>query len=539
MKLTSTQLAALRQIIEDRHLAFAVKIYGPRVVPPEVYQRLKDAGLVTDKDAQASRDAYAYGRVLQALNSPKAANMSFADFQSYLRQNPVPLSDVEQRAVDIAAARGAQYIVGLGNKVAQQTGQILIEADAAQRQRLQEDIRTEVSQGIAARRTVKDIKSAIGHKTADWTRDLDRIAATEVSVAMNEGLAAQVHSEHGADAEVAVRSRRGCCDQCQAAYKGADGAPIIFRLTDLQQNGTNVGKKRPEQKPVVPPYHPNCACTLVHVPRGHGFNEDNRMTPLGKKGIRPHLATTKSMAQNLDTLAKSQNSPGAPFSLYGLTVSNVHPAHRPKHYRATLKLGATAVPCLIGPNLQAAHAYIAHLPQDDFVLVGFHEPTLAAMALHDGIGQVVPPPGSDWSQIPLAQLAAQQSAAQGPGSNLEPLARAQGKAGALGGIDLPHLRLPKPPKMYRTLTARVPKAPRQDEPLAPHEAAAAIKQTPSAASPPKAPASPPKAQAVKRQASPAKVPVAPTPKGVAHNPHVHMGQKPKPKKRQPVLLLPQ
>ena len=258
MKLTSDQLAKLRRIIEDRHLAFAVRIYGKRVVPDDVYRRLKDAGLLTGVDHDTAKDAYQVGRVLQALNTPAAADMSFDAFQAYLKANPIPLSDVEQRAVGLAASRGAQYIVGLGNKVATQTGQMLIEADAELRNKLKEDIRDQVARGLASRQTVKQIKSDIGHKTGDWTRDLDRIAATEVSMAMNEGLAAKLADDHGDDVEVAVRSRRGCCDQCEAAYKGPDGAPIIFRLKDLQANGTNVGKKRPDQKPVVPPYHPNC-----------------------------------------------------------------------------------------------------------------------------------------------------------------------------------------------------------------------------------------------------------------------------------------
>lgn len=848
MNLTDEQLVRLRQTIEDAHTAFAIKIYGRKVVPPEVYDRLKAAGLVTDKDGQAAQDSYAYGKVLQALNTPQAANMSFADFQGYLRKHPIPLTDAEQRAVGIAAARGAQYIRGLGNKISTETGQLVINADAEQRRRLQGEIKTEVAQGIANRQTRAEIKSNIGHKTGDWTRDLDRIAATEVSVAMNEGLASQLQQEQGNDVEVAVRSRRGCCPQCEAAYKGPDGAPIIFRLADLQGNGTNVGKKRADQVPVVPPYHPNCvregtliltaegperveyvapgtfvythrgrlrpvthawtsayegpmtmvatqtgftlaltpnhavraqndwiaagavakstqlqkvsrvyhapyeaapgptdvldvlygacgklpimaivlptgvylgegaylkggdkmavraalrgkltfcnpaglpaiyptedavlscpdfgdvsggpirlvradkltvqvvhqsqdyfrnhhrrsesarrhaappavdvllprelgdgvlqftcmvtlrtdmsrmvqkldgispgdapsgqcefeaeqpldvyirphkgmvynltvaedesyvaqgivvhncACTLVHVPKGHGFNADNRMTPMGKKGIRPHMDTVKGLGQHLLTLSKAQKSAQTPpgwHDWYGLALTNVRPAHRPNHYKATLRLPTGDAACLVGPDLQASRAHVVHLPTGDIVCLGFHQPEQAFFSLCEALHIIAPPMGPQWSSIPVFSLAAQVGLTCLPGETFRPAPDEMTKAGlaSAGPIRVPKLALPDMPKRYRTLNARGPAQPSASSLVLPHEAVKQIREPakPGAAKPVEGPPKMPRAPASGAGRS---APVAPATRPVASIADAQSPKKPRSGPRRPVLRLP-
>lgn len=275
MVLTDKQLAELKQIIADYHTAFVINYFGPQTVPDHVLARLRELGLV-NLQGNAAEDAYLYGRLLQQLNTPQAAQMSYPDYRRYLRKHPIPLSPVEQQAVNIAAARGAQFVVGLGNKVATDTGELVIEGDAELRRRMQDEIKTAVAQGIAKRETIKDIKSRIGHATGDWTRDLDRIAATETSRAMNEGLAAELRAQHGHDVEVSVLSRKGCCPECASAYTGPDGAPIIFRLDDLEANGSNYKKKKADKLPVIPPYHPNCVAegTLVMTGMGPARIED-------------------------------------------------------------------------------------------------------------------------------------------------------------------------------------------------------------------------------------------------------------------------
>lgn len=61
------------------------------------------------------------------------------------------------------------------------------------------------------------------------------------------------------------------CNHCRRLYVGPDGAPRIFRLAELEANGSNVGRKVGEWRPVVGPTHPHCLPpeTLVLTPTGY------------------------------------------------------------------------------------------------------------------------------------------------------------------------------------------------------------------------------------------------------------------------------
>lgn len=401
MLFTIEQIAALKMIVTDYHTAFAINTYGPQTVPPTVVARLRELGLI-DYTVNKAEEAYLFGVLVQQLNNPAIASLPYEQLKRYLKKNPVPLSNIEKQAVEIAASRGAQFVVGLGNRVAQDTGQVLVEADAALRLKLQNDIKTTVSQGIDQRESVKEIKSNMGHAMVDWSRDLDRIAATETSRAMNDGMAAEVRAQNGAGAEVAVMSRQGCCEECQGAYTGPDGAPFIFLLTDLEANGTNYKRNKQQRKAVVPPYHPNCACSLVQVDKNDGFDADGDLVPMGKLGIRPHAKAIKSMVAGLKTLIKS-DAPGY-IDWFGIRITGFAPAGSGQQ-RATVHAGGTGFDGLIGPQPLAMNAFVAHQPLRDVVLLGFNQLEDAALALRNvegSGGQGVP---SDWSTVPVHELA--------------------------------------------------------------------------------------------------------------------------------------
>jgi hypothetical protein len=226
------------------------------------------------------------GQIIDSLdegNSPE--HVTYEQLKVALKRTPVPLTQSEQQAVAMANARAAQYVVGLGNRVSQQTGAILIEADASLRRQLRDTIRTNTERNIAARETVRQLRSDLGHATGDWTRDLDRIAMTEKQTAMQEGTAAAIAKRRGPKARVAKLYAPNCCDNCRRLYQGQDGAPRIFELSELEDNGTNVGRKVAEWLPVVGTTHPHCLCTLISVPDGWGFGAGNDLEPDGMRGI--------------------------------------------------------------------------------------------------------------------------------------------------------------------------------------------------------------------------------------------------------------
>ena len=209
-------------------------------------------------------------RLVHQSQGPNYPDMSVARLKEQLRSNPIPLSEAEKQAVTMANERAAQYVVGLGNRVSNQTGQMVIEADAGLRRQLRDTIRTQTARNVAARETVARLKSDLGHATSDWTRDLDRIAVTEKQTAMQEGQAAAVAKRYGGKARAAKLTRPSCCPQCAAAYL-ENGRPRIFNLADLEANGSNVGRKQSAWRPTLAPLHPNCCHPSATIMSEFGY----------------------------------------------------------------------------------------------------------------------------------------------------------------------------------------------------------------------------------------------------------------------------
>ncbi|RYF16602.1 MAG: hypothetical protein EOO77_12350 [Oxalobacteraceae bacterium] len=257
MLLTPEQLQEIRQIILDHHQAYVVNNYGVSALAPEIVSRLRAKGMVNVR-INTMHDAFVYGALLAQLGEAEAKKMTFRQFKAYVTRNPMPLSSAEQHAVQIATTQAGKYAVGLGNRVDTRTGALLVDADKRLAQQMRQKIRTQTAANIASRGSIENLRSELGHATKDWTRDLGRIAITETQNAMSEGLAAAFEKKYGSDALVCKRPSSGCCDLCRDLCIGPDGAPRIFRLSDLQAQGSNYGRKSGEMRAVVGAIHPNC-----------------------------------------------------------------------------------------------------------------------------------------------------------------------------------------------------------------------------------------------------------------------------------------
>jgi hypothetical protein len=99
MLLTDAQLHEIREIIRNHHTAFVASVISPDAVAPDVLERLKEMGLV-DVKISSIEDAYLYGQVLAALDETKG--MTYDQFKSHVRKRPIPLTEIEKRAIDIS-----------------------------------------------------------------------------------------------------------------------------------------------------------------------------------------------------------------------------------------------------------------------------------------------------------------------------------------------------------------------------------------------------------------------------------------------------
>lgn len=293
--LSPQQLALIQEILGEHHAALVAGMIDVEALPPAEAQRLLDRGVVAqdlamvlapvvkqDRPPDAMRmidDAFLYGRdIAKRTQSARREieRLTYAEWKALPRE---PLTESERAALTWARNSAATKVKGLGNRVASDFATIAIEADRELRVEQERAIREEVAEGIAERKAWRKVASALGDRTGDWSRDLARIAATEQQEAMTEGQAAVMKRRAGGeDVRVAKRPNPDACEACLAAYT-QNGRPRIFWLEELRANGSNVGKKRKDWKPTLGPLHPWCACELIEVPDGWGFDEAGDLMP--------------------------------------------------------------------------------------------------------------------------------------------------------------------------------------------------------------------------------------------------------------------
>lgn len=297
--LTPQLMHEIAEIIRKHHTALVANLYGHDAVPTAVLEDLKSIGLV-DKNANSVEDAYLYGQVMALLEDPAVMTWSDEKVKDFAKKNPIPLTAQEQAAVKTAKLTAATYVVGLGNAIEKETKQLLIEADHKLRDELKEQIADEAAKNLVARDTVKELKSALGHATKDWTRNFDRIAITEKHNAATMGTLSTFQKKFGDDVHISYVPAPDACADCKRLHLGPDGKPRIFKLSQLAPPGANVKKPKAQWVASRGAVHPHCGCVPVRVPAGWGFDEDGTLVHGGKYGVAYEDESEKSLLSRFE-----------------------------------------------------------------------------------------------------------------------------------------------------------------------------------------------------------------------------------------------
>ena len=381
---TVEQLNRVRDLVQLHHWAFVANTMGPETVPPGVLQTLKDKGMVR-VDMEWPKDAFTYGHHLAAATDPKFAQMKLAEYHQWLVNNPAPLSQDEINAMQWARENAANNITFMADRVKAQ-------------------VANEVVRNVQTRGTVKDLKSNLGHMHEDWLRDWDRVAVTEKHNAMQAGHAARIKADFGEDELVFKRPMPDACKHCKRLHlmPGTD-IPRIFKLSELEANGTNVGVKVANWKATVGTVHPHCQCQLNRMPAGWGFDEDGEMAPGGKLGhVYEDQADIERAMREEDDLIKAFKLQGrTTFQGLPIAIENKAGTYRKwkdhdgnsgetyMHYAygyimGTLGNDEDEVDVYLGLNPRADNAYVVHqqdpdsgIYDEDKVFLGFDSPEQA------------------------------------------------------------------------------------------------------------------------------------------------------------------
>ena len=281
--LTPDELERVRWLIRQNMVVLAVQLYGADSIPKELLDEAIKAGKITQAAVDAvgrglAGDAYLLGYE-QHKNPVQTAQETPEDFAARADTVHAGLSDWERRMARQARVKGAQFVVGLGNDVADDFTTLLISSDNEAARTARRVIAEETATAIEARESWRRLRGTLGESLGeDWARNLSRIAATEIQAAVNAGIADAIEEESGHMAQVAAIPTPDACPVCRRFY--LDGSkPRIYRLGDLPHHGVNFRKPQAQWVPCLPPSHPWCGCTIIEVPEGWEFDDAWELRP--------------------------------------------------------------------------------------------------------------------------------------------------------------------------------------------------------------------------------------------------------------------
>ena len=279
--LSNNQISELLSYIRFNYTMYIGKHVGADVLTNDDISVLNKFGIDIDDfpEYTTSDMAFEFGRLSQALSREEVASMPYQDIKKFIQGGGYfPMTDVEKSAFEYSKSQSYNSIKRLGEKAGSDLHRIVGNSEQAIRSKYEEIIRSETQKTIVLRRSMKDMALAIQHQTGDWTRDMDRVVETEMHNTFDNGRASYLQGKYGGDVLVYKDVYDNACKHCIRLYttNGIGSKPRVFKLSTLISNGTNVGRKADDWKPVIGATHPYCRCTLNKVPDEYNWDSDSR-----------------------------------------------------------------------------------------------------------------------------------------------------------------------------------------------------------------------------------------------------------------------
>jgi hypothetical protein len=269
MNLSVQDIQELFEILNKNNLLFIASNLGPNYLTPDELKTLKKFGVnpfdYYSPDQDTLMQSFYFGLLSDVLGTKEAKQLTFQDLKEYFEKgNYIPLTKVEQYTLDSIKKQSLSDIRSLQGRIFKDVNNIIDTESKKDRLAYEKIIRDEILSGRQQNKTAVQIASALGHKTGDWNRDFRRIVEYVNHQAFDEGRAALIERKNGDEAQVYKDVYDKACKHCVQLYLtgGIGSQPKIFKLSVLKQNGTNIGRKTAEWKPVIGSTHPYCRCTI-------------------------------------------------------------------------------------------------------------------------------------------------------------------------------------------------------------------------------------------------------------------------------------
>jgi len=219
--------------------------------------------------------AFRFGILSQVLGYKQTKGLSFREAKKFIHSGHfLPLTSYEKSVLDSIKHQSLRDIKNLGSQMTNEIVGLAAPTAWQRREKYEKLIRTEAMEAVKKRETVKDLVSRLGNKTGEWNRNFGRIADYIMHTAFDEGRAAEIIKKEGPLAIVYKDVYPGACKYCIKFYttKGIGTEPKKFKLQELIDNGSNIGRKVDEWLPVIGSVHPFCRDTLNLWPKDYEWD---------------------------------------------------------------------------------------------------------------------------------------------------------------------------------------------------------------------------------------------------------------------------
>lgn len=275
MALTPSQIRQIKKVIEEHMNVIMELTIGDTKVSPETLKKLG----VPKSVSNLITDSYKYGKLTTVMNK-NLSKMSPQEVNDMLKK--LKVSSRQQKSMEYLKAKTQLSIDNLTQRMTSAVITSALQNQLDMYQAIGQVVPEAVKKNTDRYKVVQQLRDL----TQDWERDWHRVAHSEMWDAKVQGEANAIMdnespiSKKGKDTMVFKRPAPNACNKCKQLYLEADGiTPKLFKITELQANGSNYGKKQADWKPTLGILHPNCMCPLSVMPDGYKFDSSGQLTP--------------------------------------------------------------------------------------------------------------------------------------------------------------------------------------------------------------------------------------------------------------------
>lgn len=237
----------IRNLIKLYHLNFLWDLVGKDYLSDEEIDFLdKNLGKskISINQIPLLDKIFAFGQIAQKIGFENSNKITKKDLEDWLKDNKIEITK------QLEKVKAQAYLDVLSKQF-----------------KIEKDLR----QGILNEANKEEFKMSnvveyIKEKFEDWSYLRDTVSYISES-ALNEGKIEEIKNKTGKRKEeiwvikVPILDDR-LCSSCRKAYLNSDGTPKIFKLSELESNGTNIGRKYKSWLPTLGELHPHCRCLL-------------------------------------------------------------------------------------------------------------------------------------------------------------------------------------------------------------------------------------------------------------------------------------